>query len=144
MTFEIGEGSRSFSADIVYCAALNGAVKCMRRLLSIGFKADSYSANGFTPLHVAIVNNQPQMVLFLLAEAKVVPNCPSRHKPGIEFTPLYYALNSSNALELCAVLLEHGADPNLACLGDGMPPLSYISVNDLDEKLAVFLLPQNR
>ena len=70
------------------------------------------NVNGCTPLHIAIMNQNVNMVRLLLKYNADI-NCKEYNDVG-EKTPLHYAVEKNN-YELTNLLLDHGANP---CLGD--------------------------
>ena len=59
------------------------------------------------------------VVRMLLASGMVDVNC---RDPAVAMTPLHLAAKNIYGKELCQILIEHGADPNVAD-GDGQTPL---------------------
>ncbi|MDX5462387.1 MAG: ankyrin repeat domain-containing protein [Wolbachia endosymbiont of Tetragnatha montana] len=105
------------------------------RLLSEkdGIKIDLANKNGFTPLHLFIINksggNKSGDLAKILLEKGADPN----FKDNWECTPFYYAVQSYNDsysqpevdIELVKLLLEKGADVNLQYKKDEETILSY-------------------
>lgn len=105
------------------------------RLLSEkdGIKIDLANKNGFTPLHLSIINkrggNKSGDLAKILLEKGADPN----FKDNWEYTPFYYAVESYNDsysqpevdIELVKLLLEKGADVNLQYKKDEGTILSY-------------------
>lgn len=97
--------------------------------------ARSWSADGFTALHLAAFFGQEEAVRLLLergAEANLV----ARHE-SIHVTPLHSAAAGAHAA-IVRLLLERGADPNAAQDG-GFTPLHSAAQNDDRESVEALL-----
>lgn len=103
-------------------ALKEGNDAAVREIINGGVDVNSRLANGFTPLGVAAFLNKPDLVKFLLdknADVNVVNNHGS--------TPLYYAVQMANSLEITEMLLKHGANPNIYKIN---PPLLAACVDN--------------
>ena len=97
--------------------------------------ATAWSADGFTPLHLAAFFGQEDAGTILLERGAEV-NLVARNE-NIRVTPLHSAAARSHA-GIVKLLLEHGADPNAAQDG-GFTPLHSAAQND-DRESAEALL----
>ena len=97
--------------------------------------AQTWSADGFTALHLAAFFGQEDAVKILLERGAEV-NLVARHS-SIHVTPLHSAAAGSHAA-IVKLLLEHGADPNAAQDG-GFTPLHSAAQNDDRESVEALL-----
>jgi ankyrin repeat protein len=96
--------------------SLNQDVKALKAILKTGFDINSKSVTGATALHLAVQENQIQIVEFLLKnKAQVDITLPTRK------TPLYIAAEKGFK-KIVAILLTYKANPNIETL-DGFTPL---------------------
>ena len=95
---------------------------------------NSYSQDGWTPLHMAAFFGQPTVAEILMANGADVH---ARSRNAMENTPLHAGVAGRN-VEAVAVLLAHGADVNARQHG-GWTPLQATAQNG-DTELASLLL----
>jgi ankyrin repeat protein len=106
-------------------AAAAGEVERVERLLAGDAAVNAYSADGWTPLHLAAYFGHNVIVELLLAHGADV-HAQSRN-PNAN-TPLHAALAGNHKL-IAGLLLGHGADVNAADAG-GWRPLHLAAAND--------------
>lgn len=120
----------------VFDSAAVGRTRGLEELLDAEPElARSWSADGFTPLHLAAFFGEEEAASALLergAEVSLV----ARHE-SIHVTPLHSAAAGSHAA-VVKLLLEHGADPNAAQDG-GFTPLHSAAQNDDVESVEALL-----
>lgn len=90
-------------------------------LLARGANVEAADGVGSTPLMYAVEHNERDILIDLLNAHADVNH---QNQPGN--TALYLAVNQKNPVS-CALLLEHGANPNLAN-GEGQTPLDALAV----------------
>ena len=111
----------------VFDSAAVGRTRGLEELLDAEPElARSWSADGFTALHLAAFFGQEEAAKLLLERGAEV-NLVARHA-SIHVTPLHSAAAGSHAA-IVKLLLEHGADPNAAQDG-GFTPLHSAAQND--------------
>lgn len=88
------------------------------RSLDAASPLDQYAADGFTPLGLAAYFGQQELVAWMIEQGADV-NKPARN--AMQVAPLHSAVARQN-VELCRLLLEHGADVN-ARQARGVTPL---------------------
>jgi ankyrin repeat protein len=126
----------------VFEAAALGRSDRLRELLDEDpFRANAFGEDGFQPLGLACFFGHLETARMLL-EGGADPNSRARNE-YIQAAPLHSAAASENKgqdvrLELCTVLLDHGADPNLE-QGDGFTALDAARQNG-DNRLERLLL----
>ncbi|MGA5565028.1 ankyrin repeat domain-containing protein [Streptomyces platensis] len=97
-------------------------------LLRQGASPSAPDADGQTPLYLAAVSGQADVVRLLL-EAGATPDTESRGEPGSEGLPLCAAACWGHE-EVVRALLAHGADPNLReDDGTSFTPLMWAAAN---------------
>jgi ankyrin repeat protein len=77
-----GDGAgpiKRMKRTLLHEAASKGQIETARLLIAAGVPIDSRTAQGFTPLHLAIMNGQPDMVEFLLKQGAAI-----KPKTGVE------------------------------------------------------------
>jgi ankyrin repeat protein len=120
----------------VFDSAAVGRTRGLEELLDAEPElARSWSADGFTPLHLASFFGQEDAARILIergAEANLV----ARHE-SIHVTPLHSAAAGGHP-GIVKLLLEHGADPNAAQDG-GFTPLHSAAANDDRESVEALL-----
>ena len=115
--------------DIFEAAAI-GDLPHLRALLATDRGLiDSFSGDGWTPLHLAAAFATPEAVSALLAAGASV-DAGSRNPQQNQ--PLHAALALGKNPETIRILLEHGADPNAAQAGGFTPIFSAASANRRD------------
>ena len=80
----------------------------VKSLLEQGANPNKKDRNGDTPLHLAAGRNSVEAARHLLAQKGIL--CDQINQCGE--TPLHIAIGHDNSLEMVALLLEAGADPN--------------------------------
>jgi len=98
-------------------------IEYTKNITSINIK-DDY---GFTPLHFAISNNQPQKIKILLNMGANV-----NAKSHYGFTPIYHAVGKNSDLEIVDLLIGAGAKVNIKNR-DGITPLHYAAWGSADK-----------
>ena len=93
--------------DLFEASALGEAGR-VEQLLRDGQAVNTYSPDGFTPLHLSVFFNQPACARFLLAHGAAV-NAVAANPSRVQ--PLHSA-TACRSLELVRLLLEHGAEVN--------------------------------
>lgn len=110
-------------------AAWRGSASVVSRLLHEGADANLGAQDGFTALHAAVIQNHHDVAAILLRNGALVDCSYYRHTHDLEFnaeyslTPLHCAAREG-LVEMCRLLLEHGADVNRSDMF-GQVPLHY-------------------
>jgi len=103
--------------ESLFSAARIGDLAEVKRLvIDCGVNPNIRDNDGWTPLHKASWNGNPEVVKLLL-EHGADPNIRDNHG----FTPLHYAAKDCH-VDVVRVLLDHGADPTIRD-NDGRTPL---------------------
>lgn len=89
---------------------------------------NSFSHDGWTPLHLAVFFNQNSIAERLIEEGANV-NAMSKNTNGV--SPLHSALANKN-VRIAKLLLQRGADPG-AVSASGYSPMHYVATYDLIE-----------
>jgi ankyrin repeat protein len=113
-------------------AAAFGDLDRLAILVTDAGTANTFSADGFTPLHLAAFFGRPVAASFLLARGAEVD---ARGRGWMTGTPLHSAASARHA-DVVRILLEAGADPNARQSG-GWTPLQAAVRNDDDESAAL-------
>jgi ankyrin repeat protein len=93
-----------------------------------------YSADGWTPLHLAVFFNRNDIAELLIAEGADID---AVSKNGMAVTPLHSALANRNG-RIAMILIGKGADVN-ARSGAGYMPLHYTAANNMETIAEVLL-----
>jgi ankyrin repeat protein len=109
--------------DVFEAAALGHKERLAELLASDPSLATAWSADGFTPLHYAAYFGQPESARFLIERGAR----PETARNPMRVSPLHSAV-SARHLEVAAVLLAHGADPD-ARQQEGWTPLQGAAHN---------------
>jgi ankyrin repeat protein len=89
----------------------------------------SYSADGWTPLHLAVFFGRINIVHLLLNRGADI-NAPSKNDQRV--TPLHSALANPHNATVAQLLIDGGADLN-ARQSEGYTPLHYAAANGLEQ-----------
>ncbi|MFF4821643.1 ankyrin repeat domain-containing protein [Streptomyces sp. NPDC001312] len=126
---------KKLSGHLVTAAMLGDTARA-EALLRAGADPERADREGTTPLYVASVQGQVEMVRLLLA-AGACPDAESGH--GSEGTPLCAAACWGHT-ETVRELLAHGADPNLReDHGTGRTPLEWAVADSHSETVALLV-----
>jgi uncharacterized protein len=112
--------------DIFEAAAIGDIARIAGHLMTNPPAANSFSADGWTPLHLAAAFATPEAVRVLLnqgARVDLVSRNPQRN------TPLHACLALGKNAEVAELLLSQGADPDAPQTG-GFTPLIQAAVAD--------------
>jgi uncharacterized protein len=115
--------------DIFEAAALGDLTILCSLLAADPGQVNSYSGDGWTPLHLAAAFSTPEAVSTLLAAGASI-DAVSRNPQQNQ--PLHAALALGKNPETIRLLLVHGADPNAAQAGGFTPIFSAASANRRD------------
>lgn len=110
--------------DIFEAAAIGDTARLTGHLLADPSVANSFSADGWTPLHLAAAFAAPEAVQTLLncgAKVDLVSKNPQRN------LPLHACLALGKNAEIAELLLAHGTDPDVPQSG-GFTPLIQAAV----------------
>jgi ankyrin repeat protein len=117
-------------------AAATGTQDRLEQLLHLDrTTVNSYSADGWTPLHLAVFFGRLNIVHVLL---KSGANVDAISKNGERLSPLHSALANPNNAAIAEILLDAGADPN-AVQEQGYTPLHYAAYNGLERVVRMLL-----
>jgi ankyrin repeat protein len=86
-------------------SAEHGNLEQVKRALDAGAKVDAVDKEGFTALHLAVLNNYMDIASYLLQRQASVDIENNRHD-----TPLHSAVINAD-IDFVRLLLQHGADP---------------------------------
>ncbi len=117
-------------------AVLANNVTAVKRLLKKGADPTIRDNKGFTPFHLAVINDRDCEILKLLLANENVDINETTSKKG--WTALYLAIVNSN-VTTTRVLLSKGANPNLADK-DGWTPLHWAAMFTKDTDIVKLLL----
>jgi ankyrin repeat protein len=115
--------SRSLRLSIFEAAAAGDTSQVQARLAENPDLARALAPDGFSALHLAAFFAHPETLAALLAGG-APPNIVARNP--MQVTPLHSAVacgDAERAQAMAALLLDHGADPNIA-QQDGFTPLT--------------------
>jgi len=99
-----------FEQQRLHCAAEDGEVSEVQRLLASGFSLDAYDDIGFTPLHHA-ARSEHYKIAVLLLEAGSNVNAHDQDRAGE--TAIGVAARGHYP-EMVELLLQHGANPDIS------------------------------
>jgi ankyrin repeat protein len=119
---------RGARLDIFEAAATGTQERLEQLLLNDPAKLNSFSPDGWTPLHLAVFFGRVNITHVLLSEGADL-NAVSRTQERV--TPLHSALANPHNTALAQVLIDAGADINTAQL-QGYTPLHYAAANGLE------------
>ncbi|MFJ9411620.1 ankyrin repeat domain-containing protein [Streptomyces sp. NPDC101393] len=127
---------KKHSRNLVEAILLSDVTR-VKALLRAGADAERADRDGITPLYLASVNGQAELVRLLLA-AGASPDTES-NAPGLAGTPLCAAA-CWGSTETVRELLAHGADPNLReDHGTGITPLKWANEGGHAETAALLV-----
>ncbi|KAL0267274.1 UNVERIFIED_CONTAM: hypothetical protein PYX00_009592 [Menopon gallinae] len=115
----------------------NKMVQIIQLLLDKGLDPSKKNAEGFTPLHIAVMARNDEIMDILLKEESIDVN--ARTNDG--YPPLWYALHQSEEQykNFAKKLLTKGARPDVVCSGEKDSLLQMIIGEDMEDA-ALFLL----
>lgn len=120
----------------IFEAAATGTQDRLEQLLHVDrTSVNSCSADGWTPLHLAVFFSRLNIVRVLLKSGADV-NAIS--KSGERLSPLHSALANPNNAAIAEILLDAGSDPN-AIQEQGYTPLHYAAYNGLEKVVRILL-----
>ncbi len=105
--------SQAWQRDVYEAAAVDDVGRLAARLAEDPAAVDTYSIDGWTPLHLAAFFAAPGAVALLLSRG-ANPSPVSRN--AMANTPLHAAL-AAKSLAAASLLLDGGADPRVVCAG---------------------------
>jgi ankyrin repeat protein len=85
----------------------------IQKIINSGANVNAQSILGFTPLHVAVIDNRPEIVQLLLEHGANINAVTNKEKQS----PLHLAIIANN-LNMLQILIEKGADITLE-MNDG-------------------------
>ncbi|KAH7329489.1 ankyrin repeat-containing domain protein [Stachybotrys elegans] len=95
----------------LHYAVMKGDVNLARNLVLLQKEVDMESPSGFTPLQLAVLQNEVEMVKLLLAHgADLSRACPPSPE-GVAMLPICVAV-AQGCIKMAQVLLDAGADPD--------------------------------
>jgi uncharacterized protein len=113
----------------IYEAVISGDLEASKRFLSSNKQSlNTHSRDGFTPLGFAAFFNRPSIANYLLKEG-AEPNVAAIN--DFKVAPLHSSV-AAKSLEITAMLLEHGANPNAKQQSDYTPLHGAAHNNSLD------------
>jgi uncharacterized protein len=120
----------------IFEAAATGTQDRLEQLLQQepGLK-ESWSNDGWTPLHLAVFFGRVNIAHFLLSKGVDI-NAASRTNERV--SPLHSALANPNNAAIAQLLIEHGADVN-ARQAQGYTPLHYAATYGLESIIRALL-----
>lgn len=122
---------QSWPRTVHEAAAVDDLARLVQLLDDDRTAADTYSADGWTPLHLAAFFGAPRAAALLLARGA---DLHSLSQNAMTNSPLHAAL-AAKQLPLVRLLLEAGADPTLACAG--YTPLAIAEGNGFEDGAAL-------
>jgi ankyrin repeat protein len=117
----------------LYFAAMKGKVDVIKLLMEHGAEAGCLGVEDYSPLAEAVRRNQPLAVEAILQSSKNTGMTKSKAIPG----RLFYSAAESGSSTLIKLLLQHGANPNIA--PDGWFPLTMAAECGNDGMVKVLL-----
>ena len=108
---------------IAHVAAIVGSIECLRiiALASFGtYLLNTPTKQGFTPLHFAVMKHNPAMAIELLKWGCL----PFQRTKTVE-SPMFYALEMEDDLQVAAAMLNYLADYNPMALSDFLNEPTY-------------------
>lgn len=124
--------------DIFEACAVGARDKVIKLLALDPYLLNSYSHDGWTPLHMAVFFGHIDLVRFLLDAGADID---ALSKNGQDLTPLHSALANPHHAKVSLLLIEKGADITLA-QSEGYTPLHYAAANGTDD-VVIHLLAMN-
>ena len=122
---------QSWPRTIHEAAAVDDVARLERLLVDDPSLADTYSVDGWTPLHLAAFFGAPRAATILLAHGAGLHPLSQN---AMTNTPLHAAL-AAKRLPLVTLLLDAGADPTVECAG--YTPLAIAEGNGFDDGAAL-------
>ncbi|KAG7409856.1 Ankyrin-2 [Fusarium oxysporum f. sp. rapae] len=117
----------------LYFAAIKGKVEVIKLLMEHGADAGCLGVEDYSPLAEAVRRNQPLAVEAILQSSRNTGMTKSKAIPA----SLFYAAAASSSPTLIKLLLQHGANPNIA--PDGRFPLTVAAEYGNVEMVKVLL-----
>jgi hypothetical protein len=123
---------KSIDPNLLHISASRGFIKIAELLLASGLDVDSIVSKRlkYTPLHIAAINNQPEMIIFLLAHGANIESEAQK-----QLTPFLAAVQH-NSYDAVVTLIDSGA--NLFHESEGKTAIEIASENG-DAKIVSFL-----
>lgn len=114
-------------------AVKKGDVAGVVAQLEAGVDIESQDEFGQTALHIAAMNDQPNIIKILIEKGASIDA-----RDGNDWTPLYGATLDDN-LKCALILLQNNANPNVIGAGDGCTPL-ILAANNGNKDLITLLI----
>jgi ankyrin repeat protein len=121
--------------DIFEAAVVGDVARASAIIANSVAALDSFSPDGWTPLHLAAHFGQVAMARFLLAEGGLLDEY-SRN--ALSNLPLHAAVAGQRSVAIVRLLLDEGADPN-ARAAKGLRPLHIAAENGHQELIDLLL-----
>ena len=121
------------NATPLFWAMRNGSIEGFKRLLELGADPNVIFDDGGTVMHWTIILENSNYLRLALEHG----GNPNLVAGALEFTPLINASNST--VEIVAMLLKHGADPDMKSSRGGIPPVMWAAFSNRFDIVYVLL-----